>query len=105
MTDNKWTCADDPNIPAGASTVSSGLAMTVATYSGMLCRGFKFFGVQCGNDCFRGNDYGNQGEKAPESDCGSICTGSPIDICGAPDRNSIYAQPPSMYHNTTTSSH
>ena len=34
----------------------------------------------------------------------SICTGSPIEICGGPSRNSIYAQPPSMY-NTTTSSH
>ncbi len=99
-------CSDDPAIPAGGSNWAMGNAMTVATCSGM-CRGFKFFGVQLTNECFCGNDYGNQGGKVPESDCDHICSGSPIEICGGASRNSIYAQPPSMFqtHNATTSSH
>ena len=76
--------------------------MTSQTCSAM-CAGFQYFGLQSAGECYCGNSFG-RGGKAPESECDSICTGSPIEICGAPSRNSIYAQPPSMY-NTTTSSH
>jgi hypothetical protein len=58
-----------------------------------ICTGFKFFGVQDTNNCFCGNDYGNQGGKAPEDDCDSPCSGDSSAMCGGPFRNSIYAQP------------
>eukprot|EP00747_Dinoflagellata_sp_TGD_P003024 gnl/TRDRNA2_/TRDRNA2_106637_c0_seq1.p1 gnl/TRDRNA2_/TRDRNA2_106637_c0~~gnl/TRDRNA2_/TRDRNA2_106637_c0_seq1.p1 ORF type:complete len:203 (+),score=38.69 gnl/TRDRNA2_/TRDRNA2_106637_c0_seq1:350-958(+) len=73
---------------------AGGDAMTPSLCSA-LCTGFKFFGVQFGYNCFCGDDYGNQGGKAPESDCGSPCTGDSSIMCGGSSRNSIYAQPTS----------
>ena len=53
---------------AAPSTHASPAAsvMTPQFCSG-LCKGFKFFGVQGdkGENCFCGNDYGNQGGKVP----------------------------------------
>jgi hypothetical protein len=54
------------------------------------CTCFKFFGVQNGDNCFYGGDYGNQGGKAPESDCNAPCTGDHSIVGGGPSRNSIY---------------
>jgi hypothetical protein len=96
-------CAGDPGLPAGAAEAAGVKAMTLTTCSS-LCRGFKFFGVQDGGWCFCGNDYGNQGGKAPESDCNQPCSGDSSTMCGGGGHNSVYAQPPSMY-NATTSSH
>jgi hypothetical protein len=68
-----------------------------------LCTGFKFFGVQNGEECHCGNDYGNQGGKAPDNDCGTSCNGDSSIMCGGSVRNSIYAQPhTSTAYNITT---
>jgi hypothetical protein len=96
-----YYCADDPS---GITPYAGKKDMTTLVCSA-LCKEFKFFGLQDGGECYCGNDYGNQGGKAPESDCNMICSGSPIEICGDGARNSIYAQPPSMYqtNNAATS--
>ena len=65
-------------------------AMTAATCNGQ-CQGFKYFGLQNGNACFCGNDYGNKGGKAPETECNMTCTGSSAEMCGSSEHNSIYA--------------
>ena len=95
-------CALDPST-AFPGQYAGARILTPQFCSG-LCKGFKFFGVQEGHFCSCGNDFGNQGGKVPESDCNYPCTGSSAETCGAVRRNSIYAQPPSMY-NATTSSH
>ena len=56
-----------------------------------LCRGFYFFGVQANKECFCGNDYGNQGGKAPDGECNTPCNGDSSVMCGGINRNSIYA--------------
>ena len=89
-------CNDDPSTPTGSGWAGHS-AMTPSLCS-TLCAGFKFFGTQAGSQCLCGNDYGNQGGKAPDSDCNTPCTGdSSSTMCGAPAgapaRNSIYAQP------------
>jgi hypothetical protein len=56
-----------------------------------LCRGFHFFGVQFGYECFCGDDYGNQGGKAPENQCDLPCHGDSSIMCGGANHNSIYA--------------
>jgi hypothetical protein len=59
-----------------------------------MCQDFRFFGVQDHYQCFCGNDYGNQGGKAPESECNYPCTGvvwSSAVMCGGNLHNSIYA--------------
>ena len=88
-------CAVDPDLPAGASWYAGGNKMTPSLCNDM-CQGFHFFGVQYYNECFCGNDYGNQGGKAPESECNTPCKGDPSIMCGGGAHSSIYAV------NTTT---
>ena len=40
--------------------------------------------------------YVCKGSKTPETDCNTPCSGDPSTMCGGSNRNSIYAQPPSM---------
>ena len=85
-------CAVDPDV---AHPYAGSAAMS-ATVCSVLCKGFKYFGLQFGRECFCGNDYGNNGGKMPENSCDQPCSGDPSTICGAANQNSIYAQPPSM---------
>jgi hypothetical protein len=103
--DNIFNCDGDPSV-ASPGQFAGAFVMTPQFCSG-LCQGFKFFGLQDSNQCFCGNDYGNQGGKISESSCNVPCTGDASTMCGAGSTNSIYAQPPSMYQtpNATTSSH
>ena len=97
-------CDRGPDTPAGASPWAGGHEMTPQLCNAM-CAGYKFFGVQWTttyyageeNPCFCGNDYGNQGGKAPESYCENTCTGDSSIKCGATTLNSIYA-----VNNSTT---
>jgi hypothetical protein len=100
-----WDCAFDDRLPTQGQRGYAGYSAMTVQYCSSMCKGFKFFGLQNGGECYCGNDYGEQGGKVPEANCDEICQGSPIEICGGDERNSIYAQPPSMYQNTTTSSH
>jgi hypothetical protein len=96
-------CASDPSL----SDSHAGANVMTPQFCSGLCNGFKFFGIQYGAQCFCGNDYGNQGGKSPESDCSVPCPGDTSLSCGGAERNSIYAQPPSMYqtNSATISSH
>ncbi|CAH1798175.1 unnamed protein product [Owenia fusiformis] len=55
------------------------------------CRklGFKYMGVQNGQDCWCSNTYGKHGE-APQHQCNVSCPGNKETMCGAVYRNSIY---------------
>ena len=58
------------------------------------CKGYKYYGVQDGKQCFCSNSYGSQG-KASESDCDFKCTGNSNEICGGGSkgaRNSVFAR-------------
>jgi hypothetical protein len=96
-------CNLDDRIGGTCGEWASGNVMTPSACS-VLCKGFKFFGITGYCNCRCGNDYGNQGGKTPESDCYQPCTGDSSIMCGGVRRNSIYAQPPSMF-NAATSSH
>ena len=59
------------------------------------CKGFKYFAVQYGKNCFCGNklhsDLLGLGKKAPDSDCNMACPGNASETCGGLWRNSLYA--------------
>ena len=58
------------------------------------CTGYKYYGVQYGNECFCSNSYGSMG-KGSESDCNSSnskCSGNSSQICGGRERNSVCAR-------------
>ncbi|TDZ16754.1 WSC domain-containing protein [Colletotrichum orbiculare MAFF 240422] len=56
------------------------------------CEDFAYFGVEFGKECFCGNTY--TGTTAPASDCNKRCVGNDDQLCGAPDRISVYQKTP-----------
>ena len=67
----------------GASSMTPALCST-------LCHRYAFFGLQSGNQCFCGNDYGSYG-KMPQAECNKKCSGDSSVMCGGFWRNSVYA--------------
>uniref|UniRef100_A0A1I8I8X8 WSC domain-containing protein n=1 Tax=Macrostomum lignano TaxID=282301 RepID=A0A1I8I8X8_9PLAT len=51
--------------------------------------GFRYFGIQVGEQCFCGNSFGVHG-AAGESQCSNLCTGNSGQKCGAANRNSVF---------------
>lgn len=56
-----------------------------------LGKGYKFFGVQNGQDCWCGNSYGKHG-RVPYYECAEVpCTGNAKEHCGGSLRNAVFA--------------
>ncbi|GKT89334.1 WSC domain-containing protein [Colletotrichum tofieldiae] len=51
---------------------------------------FNYFGVEYSRECFCGWDVKAAQTSTSESDCSSSCAGSPIGLCGAGNRLSVY---------------
>ena len=78
----------------GSSRDLSGPAETSSTDSPEQCaawcnvQGFKYAGLQDGNQCFCGNSFGSYGVS---NECSSTCSGDPTSLCGGSWANSVYA--------------
>jgi len=56
-------------------------------------KGYRFFGVQNGQDCWCGNSYNTNPDlhaKVPDSECNKPCTGNADQMCGQAGRNGIF---------------
>jgi len=56
-------------------------------------KGYRFFGVQHGQDCWCGNSYNTNPDlhaKVPDSQCNKPCTGNADQMCGQGERNAIF---------------
>lgn len=68
----------------------------MCTYFGSFCPGFKYAGIQYGNQCRCDNDFGIHG-KVDDSECDAACAGEsspPAENqqkCGGDWRNSVYS--------------
>jgi hypothetical protein len=60
-----------------------------SNFCGTYCKGFKYFGMQDGNQCLCGDNVGAYGQ-ALETDCQQRCVGNEIEICGGAWRNSVF---------------
>jgi hypothetical protein len=90
---NNATACSDPSDAGICLFGSVGAAVMTPHLCSVICTGYKFFGLQ-ENQCFCGNEYGNQGGKASsDSECDYPCPGDNSTMCGASHHNSIYAQP------------
>ncbi|XP_013393429.1 uncharacterized protein LOC106161105 isoform X2 [Lingula anatina] len=54
------------------------------------CRGYRYFGLQDGEECRCGNSYGYYGKASSESECDHSCAGNSSQICGGNWRNGVY---------------
>jgi len=72
------------------SYLATGASSTLTVENcAQMCSGYLFFGVQDGNQCFCGNNYGNFGLS---NGCNMACAGNPSQNCGGPWANSVYQQ-------------
>ena len=55
----------------------------------ILCKDYKYFGLQNGDGCYCGNDDSKFVPVAPE-ECNHPCSGNDNEICGASWRLSVY---------------
>ena len=96
-----WSAASTPCLGEG----STGRALTGASSSGpdmtpakctSFCadQGFKYAGVEYGQECFCGSTFSNGAalDKASSS-CNMPCSGSPTSICGGPNALSLFENP------------
>ncbi|OLN96295.1 WSC domain-containing protein-like protein 3 [Colletotrichum chlorophyti] len=100
MIDNKWQYAgcfkdlvDNKRLLGEAFQASDDMSLDkCAAFCGTAYDGksYNYFGVEYGRECYCG--WGVQAAEmtAPESDCSSSCAGSPVGLCGAGFRLSVY---------------
>jgi len=54
-----------------------------------LSKGFRYAGIQNGDQCFCGASYGKHGNE-PAATCFKQCSGADRELCGGVHRNSVY---------------
>ncbi|KAK4213647.1 WSC domain-containing protein [Rhypophila decipiens] len=84
----KYCYTDHRDARALRADVKRGNDMTVETCAAY-CDGYLYFGLENGGECYCG-DVLEAGQVAPEKDCSRACEGDSKQLCGAPDRLSIY---------------
>ena len=52
--------------------------------------GYKYFGLQNGNECWAGSDYAAAIRNGWSFNCNNRCSGNPDEVCGNAGRNSMY---------------
>lgn len=53
--------------------------------------GFKYAGVEYGQECFCGNDILNGAQSAPASECNMPCNANKTETCGGSNRINLYS--------------
>ncbi|EFE38775.1 hypothetical protein TRV_06551 [Trichophyton verrucosum HKI 0517] len=80
---------DTPESRALTSAAFVNQNMTVAACSS-LCKGYQFFGLEYGTECYCGDTRSNSSMQAPKSECNQPCGGDSSETCGAGYRIAIY---------------
>lgn len=58
------------------------------------CKGFTYFGVEYGRECYCGNKLNEGSVKAKQDDCSFTCPGDGSEYCGAGNRLEMYMTAP-----------
>lgn len=57
-------------------------------------KGYQIAGMEYSSECYCGNALINGAVKGTESDCNMACSGSASELCGGPNRLSVYSNGP-----------
>lgn len=59
---------------------------------GEFCKnsGFLMFGLEYSTECYCANEVGGNATKVDGNDCRMACGGDTAQMCGGPDRLSVY---------------
>ncbi|EEQ35866.1 hypothetical protein McanMca71_007345 [Microsporum canis] len=85
--DGCYTDSPESRTLTGAAFVDGNMTVTACS---SLCKGYQFFGLEYGIECYCGNSRSNATMQAPESECNQPCGGDNSETCGASYRVGIY---------------
>ena len=72
------------------------------------CTGFDYWATEYGRECYCGNSLAASSQEAPIGECNMLCSGNPLEFCGAGNRLELYSttatRPSSSTSTTSTSS-
>lgn len=66
------------------------------------CQGYQYFAITFASQCFCGNSFLSVANVTAESDCYMPCTGDVSDLCGGPNKLSVYSMQYKLAVPTTT---
>jgi hypothetical protein len=75
--DTSTTINDSPNLLGECKDTCQG-------------KGYKYFGVENGDTCWCGDDFGSLGQNSASLTCSTPCIGTAGQLCGSSDSNSVY---------------
>lgn len=85
-----WTELPGPRALAGAGAYSGSAMTTAGCGSYCLNSGFTWFGTEYGSECYCANGLDAASTMALATDCAMACSGAAGEICGGPNRLSVY---------------
>ncbi|KAG9231467.1 WSC domain-containing protein [Amylocarpus encephaloides] len=74
----------------GKLTIDDGLTLEKC---GVICSGYKYFGVEVGRECYCGNSITSKSIPTRNPECSAKCGGDASQKCGSDWRISIYSKP------------
>ncbi|KAK4446236.1 hypothetical protein QBC34DRAFT_469965 [Podospora aff. communis PSN243] len=82
-------CYEDAETRVLGGPVYGGQAELQPSTCAALCEGWRYFGVENGNECFCGNEL-DHATEGNEEDCSAPCTGDGDEVCGGNWRIGIW---------------
>eukprot|EP00775_Hariotina_reticulata_P010139 gene10139-10297_t len=83
-------CYADGNPRAMPSLLFSGGMTIYNCFKAAQDKGFRYFGLQNGAECWASNDWASVSRYRLSSNCGTPCNGYGKEMCGGPMANSVY---------------
>lgn len=74
---------------SGPTTASDDMSNDVCAE---FCDEFAYFGTEYGRECFCGDKIHEGSEEMDENECSMRCSGAQDELCGGPDRLSVYVR-------------
>ena len=86
----------------GASTSSNNMTLEMCR-SFCTSRGFSLSGTEYSSQCYCGNSFVNGGAiQSSDSTCNMLCAGNSMNVCGGPNRLSVYSATPAVSSSSST---
>jgi hypothetical protein len=85
-----WTETSPVRALSGASAYSGTLMTIEACGDYCLNEGFTWFGLEYTAECYCGSGLSEESVSAEDTDCAMPCSGASGEVCGGPNRISVY---------------
>ena len=82
-----------------AKSTSDGARMSYEACAAF-CDGYALLGLEYGAECYCGDALAGAASKTPDTDCGMPCAGAPGEVCGGPNRLTVFRAGAPLAHGS-----